>query len=207
MENLETIANQFGKIVDEEKKVPSVLIVEDDEVERISLKTALEAEGMVVEAVEKGFDAENIVRTVFFDIVLIDYRLPDIDGLNLTKKLKLTVPDLIPVVVTAHSSIEVAIESMKMGAYDYIIKPLVIPNLINTIYKIMEDKDTLFKSRKKLSEIVAQNSVKYISTDDNVCIISTPDNNILSDNDTIKVSFLKKIKNFFILVKNYYWGS
>ena len=65
MENLDTIANQFGNIIEQEKKVPNVLIVEDDEVERLSLKTALEAEGIVVEAVEKGFDAENMVKNVF----------------------------------------------------------------------------------------------------------------------------------------------
>lgn len=206
MENLETIANQFGNIVEEEKKVPNVLIVEDDEVERISLKTALEAEGIVVESVEKGFDAENMVKNVFFDVVIVDYRLPDIDGLNLTKKLKITSPDLMPIFVTAHSSVEVAVESMKIGAYDYMAKPLNIPNLIKTIYKIMEDKDIMFKSRKKLSELVSTNKVEYNSADDKISIISTPDTEVLAD-QIEKKSFLKKLKTFFIAIKNYYWGS
>ena len=206
MENLETIANQFGNIVEEEKKVPNVLIVEDDEVERISLKTALEAEGIVVESVEKGFDAENMVKNIFFDVVIVDYRLPDIDGLNLTKKLKITSPDLMPIFVTAHSSVEVAVESMKIGAYDYMAKPLNIPNLIKTIYKIMEDKDIMFKSRKKLSELVSTNKVEYSSADDQISIISTPDTEVLAD-QVEKKSFLKKVKAFFIAIKNYYWGS
>ena len=206
MENLETIANQFGNIIEQEKKVPNVLIVEDDEVERLSLKTALEAEGIVVEAVEKGFDAENMVKNVFFDVVIVDYRLPDIDGLNLTKKLKITSPDLMPVFVTAHSSVEVAVESMKIGAYDYMAKPLNIPNLVKTIYKIMEDKDVLFKSRKKLSELVSTNSIEYSYSDDKISIISTPDTNVLADG-SVKTGFFKKIKNFFISIKNYYWGS
>ncbi len=206
MENLDTIANQFGNIIEQEKKVPNVLIVEDDEVERLSLKTALEAEGIVVEAVEKGFDAENMVKNVFFDVVIVDYRLPDIDGLNLTKKLKITAPDLMPVFVTAHSSVEVAVESMKIGAYDYMAKPLNIPNLIKTIYKIMEDKDILFKSRKKLSEMVSTNSIQYSPDDDKISIVSTPDTNVLADG-SVKTGFFKKIKNFFISIKNYYWGS
>jgi len=205
MENLETIANQFGNIVEEEKKVPNVLIVEDDEIERISLKNTLEAEGIVVEAVEKGVDAENIVKSTFFDVVIVDYRLPDIDGINLTKKLKINAPDLMPIFVTAHSSVEVAVESMKIGAYDYMAKPLNIPNLIKTIYKIMEDKDIMYKSRKKLSELVSTNNVEY-SSDDKILIISTPDTEVLSD-QTIKISLLKKIKTLFVSIKNYYWGS
>ena len=139
-------------------------------------------------------------------MVIVDYRLPDIDGLNLTKKLKITAPDLMPVFVTAHSSVEVAVESMKIGAYDYMAKPLNIPNLIKTIYKIMEDKDILFKSRKKLSEMVSTNSIQYSPDDDKISIVSTPDTNVLADG-SVKTGFFKKIKNFFISIKNYYWGS
>ena len=69
-------------------EIPRVLIVEDDEVARLSLKASLEAANMFVEGVENGANAENMIKYSSFDVVIVDYRLPDIDGLNLIKKMK-----------------------------------------------------------------------------------------------------------------------
>lgn len=190
----------------EKNEVPRVLIVEDDETARISLKIALEAENIFVEAVENGANAENMVRYSSFDVVIVDYRLPDIDGLNLIKKMKIIVPDLMTVIVTAHISVEIAIESMKMGAYDYMAKPLDIPNLVNTIYKILKDKKDLYDSRQKVSELVSKRSIDYMFNDEKVSIITASDPNILVDGKS-KGGLFKSIKKFFVGIKNYYWGA
>lgn len=193
--------------VSEQNSVPSVLIIEDEESERVSLKVALEAEGLNVKVAEDGASAEEALKKNFFDIMIVDYRLPDIDGLNLIKKTKLTLPDLIPVVVTAYSSVEIAIEAMKMGAYDYMSKPLDIPALLKTISKIMEYKNTLFNSKKTLTEFVTSGKITYSTENNKIMIIATPDTNVLVEKKDTKQFFVEKIKNVFAAIKNYYWGS
>jgi DNA-binding NtrC family response regulator len=191
---------------EETKENPRILIVEDDEAARLSLKASLEAENMFVEAVENGANAENMIKYSSFDVVIVDYRLPDIDGLNLIKKMKLIVPDIMTLVVTAHTSVEIAVDAMRMGAYDYMSKPLDISNLVSTIYTILSDKKNLYTSRQILSDMVTKKSIDFLFNDEKVCIITAPNPNVLVEGKS-KGSFFKSIKNFFVGIKNYYWGA
>ncbi len=191
---------------EEVNETPRVLIVEDDETARLSLKAALEAQNIFVEAVENGANAENMVKFSTFDVVIVDYRLPDIDGLSLIKKMKILVPDIMTLVVTAHTSVEIAVDAMKMGAYDYMSKPLDIDNLINTIYKILNDKKDLYDSRQKVTEMVTKKFVDYLFNDEKISVITAPNPNILVDGKS-NGGFFKSIKKFFIGIKNYYWGA
>lgn len=204
--NKEEESNQEG--LDDGPHIHKVLIIEDNEVERTSLRAALETDSISVEAVENGFEAENLVRISMFDIAIVDYRLPDTDGLNLIKKLKISIPELMPLVVTAHSSVEIAVESLKMGAYDYMTKPLNIPNLIKTISTMIQDKETAISSRKKLVELQSKQGITYSASsgDEHVSIITTPNPDMLVSAET-KISFGKKVKKFILAVKNFYWGS
>ena len=185
---------------------PRILIVEDDEAARVSLKASLEAENMIVEAVGDGANAENMLKYSSFDVVIVDYRLPDIDGLNLIRKMKLIVPDIMTLVVTAHTSVEIAVDAMRIGAYDYMSKPLDIANLINTIYKIINDKKNLYTSKQMLSEMVTKKTVDYLFNDEKISIITAPNSNILEEGKS-KGGFFKSIKKFFVGIKNYYWGA
>ncbi len=205
-DNLNLNENPDEKNKDEVNEKPRVLIVEDDETARLSLKVALEAENIFVEAVENGANAENMVKFSSFDVVIVDYRLPDIDGLNLIKKMKILVPDLMSLIVTAHTSVEIAVESMKMGAYDYMAKPLDIPNLISTIYKMIKDKRNLYDSRQKVTEMVTKKHVDYLFNDERIAIITAPNTNVLVEGKS-KDGIFKSIKKFFIGIKNYYWGA
>ena len=200
--------NQKEEEVPEEPKnvVHKVLIIEDNEAERNSLRAALEAESFVVEAVESGFDAENLVRVSIFDVAIVDYRLPDIDGLNLIKKLKISIPELMSLVVTAHSSVEIAVEALRMGAYDYITKPLNIPALIKTISTMIEERDVAIASRKKLIELQSKGGITYKYNDELVSVITTPNPDMLVTGEA-KVGFAKKVKRAVEAVKNFYWGS
>ncbi len=190
--------------VEEEKKSPTVLIVEDEDSERISLKTVLVSENIAVESACDGEEALYLIKKRFFDIVIVDYRLPDIDGLTLIKRIKDINADSMPIVVTAHGSIEIAIEAMKTGAYDYIVKPLDIPRLLNIMNKIMEDTKVLLKSKQILKEIVGLGRIDYVTDKDNIIVVTTPDTGILSENN--KNFSLKKILSLFKGIKNYYWG-
>ncbi|MBO7612187.1 MAG: response regulator [Elusimicrobia bacterium] len=192
--------------VENENVVHKVLIIEDNEAERSSLRAALEADSFVVEAVENGFDAENLVRTSIFDVAIVDYRLPDIDGLNLIKKLKISIPELMSLVVTAHSSVEIAVEALRMGAYDYITKPLNIPALTKTISTMIKERDVAIASRKKLIELQSKGGISYKFNDQLVSVVTTPNPDMLVTGEA-KVGFIKKVKRAVSAVKNFYWGS
>ncbi|MEA5000760.1 MAG: response regulator [Endomicrobiaceae bacterium] len=188
----------------ENGNVTKVLIIEDEPSERLSLKASLEAVGMQVEAVETGLEAESLVKDMFFDVLIVDYRLPDIDGLNLIKKLNLISSDLIPIVVTAYSSVEIAVEAMRMGAYDYMVKPLNIDSLLKTIETMLKDREALINGRKKLTQMVGSN-MNYIYKDEDITVISAFDSNVLLDKT--EISLIDKLKIIFNKIKNYYWGS
>lgn len=185
-----------------------ILIIEDDPNERVSLQAAIEASSLkdvYVEAVESGAAAESLVKVQFFDVLIVDYRLPDVDGLTLIKKLKEIVPDMSPIVCTGYSSIEIAVNSMKMGAYDYMIKPIKVDMLIKSIEDLLKDKDAMVAGKKKLVEMLDSGDFKYkYSKDNEISIILAPNTDILLDTNKIDIS--NKLKSFFGAVKKYYWG-
>ena len=186
------------------KKFSPILIVEDEDSERISLKAALETEHFSVDMACDGAEAELMVTNKFYDVIVVDYRLPDTDGISLIKRIKNISPDTIPIVVTAYNSVEIAIDSLKNGAYEYIVKPIDIPVLSKMIHKIREDMKNLLQSKQLLKDIVVNNSVNYL-IDKDVVVITTPNTNILS-NDSKKFNLLKCFLSFFRVIKNYYWG-
>lgn len=213
MENLKDISSQSQKqeklpeqeqVIEEEKKIPSILVIEDEEVERYTLKTALETEGFFVEAVERGAEAEAMAKTIAFDIVLVDYRLPDMDGVTVTKRLQALSTDFTPIFVTGHTSLEIALEAMRIGAYDYISKPLDMDKLIKMIYKIIDEKKDLARSRAKLNSMVEKSEIEF-SDEGKVMIISSPDESILNKKAS-KVDMLRTFKSIISAIKNYYWG-
>ncbi len=185
------------------KKFSPILIVEDEDSERISLKAALEAEHFSVDVACDGAEAELMVTNKFYDVIVVDYRLPDTDGISLIKRIKNISPDTIPIVVTAYNSVEIAIDSLKNGAYEYIVKPIDIPVLSKMIHKIREDMKNLLQSKQILKDIVVNNSVNYL-IDKEIVVVTTPDTDILSG--AKQFNLFKYFFAFFRCIKNYYWG-
>lgn len=179
-----------------------ILIVEDDKVALLSLKVALESVFESVFAAETGQFAKDLSKNEKFDIAIIDYRLPDIDGINLIRDLKDTVQDIMTLVVTAYSSVETAIESIKIGAYDYVIKPLDIDALIYTMKNMLEDKKRFLEGKDYLEKNVDTIEQKF---DDEQVLVGSKINSSFKSDVNKKVSF--DMKNIFKLIKNYYWSS
>ena len=101
---------------------PTILVVDDEQLIRWSLKDRLSEQGYRI--IEADTAASAITRSEEgVDLVLLDYKLPDGDGLQVLKKLKERDPDVLVILLTAFSSIETAVEAMKHGAYHYANKP------------------------------------------------------------------------------------
>ena len=116
----------------------TILIVEDEKLIRWSLVERLTREGYKIEDVESGEAAETAVRRSDFDLVILDYRLPDTDGLTLLASFRDAHPDLPVILITAFSSVEGAVRAMKLGAFDYINKPFDMEELVLVVQKALE---------------------------------------------------------------------
>lgn len=173
-----------------------VLIVEDDEVERISLHSALEPNFLKVSSVGSGAEAENLAKEENYDILVVDYGLPDVNGISLIKSIKNILEDVVPMVITGSSSIEIAIESIKIGAYDYVVKPLDIESLLKTIITMLDERNKLFEGRNNLQTIISDiNNIDLLGSDWNINIIATPNENILKPHKKQIFNLVEKCKN------------
>ncbi len=118
-------------------RAASILVVDDEQLIRWSLKNRLEDEGFrVLEAGTAG-DALKRFRDGV-DLVLLDYKLPDGDGLDVLKQIKSADPDTLVIMLTAHSSVELAVEAMKQGAYHYANKPFNLDEIVLLVEKALE---------------------------------------------------------------------
>ena len=110
-----------------------ILIVDDEESIRVSLAGILEDENFVISVANDGMTALDKVRKEMPDLVLLDIWMPRLDGLETLQKLKEMNPSLFVVMMSGHGTIETAVKSTKMGAYDFIEKPLSLEKLLVTI--------------------------------------------------------------------------
>ena len=112
-----------------------ILLIDDDRSITTPLRRILAGEGHKVELVQDG--AEGLARACAqtFDMVLTDLQLPGLPGLDLIRQLHAAKPHLPIIVLTGHGTAESAIEATKFGAYDYLLKPLEIPQLLNLLHK------------------------------------------------------------------------
>ena len=115
----------------------TVLVVDDEQLIRWSLAERLKADGLdVIEAATAQEALDRFGPDV--DLVLLDYRLPDSDGLRVLKKMKAAQPDVPIILLTAFSSIETAVEAMKHGAYHYANKPFNLEEIALVVAKALE---------------------------------------------------------------------
>ncbi len=118
----------------------SVLIVDDESKLVEAFIMQLTKEGMKVSGVFNAADALAALKKESFDVAVVDIRLPDLDGVNLLLKMKQAEPALEIIMLTGFASVDTAIRSMKLGAYDYLTKPCKISELAAIIAKAAEKK-------------------------------------------------------------------
>jgi len=103
--------------------VPTVLVIDDDEVMLESCRRILERKGLAVETEADGLRGRERALRGGFDLVLLDVRMPQIDGLDLLSDIRGRRGDLEVIVITGYSTIDSAVKAVKLGAYDYLPKP------------------------------------------------------------------------------------
>jgi len=120
-------------------KKKNILIVDDDQAMRLALSESLESCGYEVEAVENGRDALDLFRKRTFNLVVTDMRMPGMTGIEVLKGVKKMSSDIPVILITAYGTVSIAVEAMKEGAAEFIMKPFslddleaVVKNVLNT---------------------------------------------------------------------------
>ena len=134
-----------------------ILIVDDDESIREVLTSILTDEGYIVEAVDTGEKAIKATHEKFYNLALIDIRLPDMEGTKLLTRLKDTVPQMRKIIITGYPTLQNAIEAVNKGADAYIIKPIDMEETLKVIREQLQKQ----AEEKKYSE---QKIVEFIET-------------------------------------------
>lgn len=137
-----------------------ILIAEDEKTQRDLLEGFLKKEGFSVEAVANGREALQKLQEGFFDLALLDYKMPQLDGLQTLREIRRLYPEVPVVMMTAYGTIETAVTSMKEGALDYLTKPIDLDELLIKFQKILE-RSNLIRENQKLK---AQLQERYAFT-------------------------------------------
>lgn len=122
-----------------------ILLVDDEKVFTDNMSKLLTTRGYRVTSVYNGEDAVEALQKERFDVILLDLKMPGMDGISTLKELKKLELFTETLVLTGHGSIDSAIEAMKLGAYDYLTKPCEIDDLVMKIEGAWEKKDVAEK--------------------------------------------------------------
>jgi DNA-binding NtrC family response regulator len=131
-----------------------ILVVDDEVLIRDMIKKGLsQIGGFSVEVAKNGLEAIEKMEKEVFDLILTDLKMPEMDGLELLKNIKGTRPEMMVILMTAYGSIETAVEAMRIGANDYITKPINFDDLLIHISKVQKESLLLRENRLLRMEV------------------------------------------------------
>jgi len=132
-----------------------ILIVDDEESIRKVLATILEEEGYVAETAKNGKEAIEKSEAKFYNLALIDIRLPDMEGTELLSTIKETTPKMVKIIMTGYPSLQNAVKAVNKGANAYILKPFKVEDVLKTIKEELKKQRAARKySEEKVAEFI-----------------------------------------------------
>ncbi|MDO6737475.1 sigma-54 dependent transcriptional regulator [Wenyingzhuangia sp. 2_MG-2023] len=126
-----------------------ILIIEDEAAIRRVLKRIIADENKTyeVEEVEDGVLGLNLVKANDYDLILCDIKMPKMDGVEVLEKIKELKPEIPVIMISGHGDLDTAVQTMRMGAYDYISKPPDLNRLLNTVRNALDQKKLLVENK------------------------------------------------------------
>ena len=142
------------------RKTPTILVVEDDAESRAAMLKVLENSDYRTMEADNGQAALDLILESNVDVLVTDLRLPVMDGVELLKRAKAADQEIEVIMITGHGTVEVAVEAIKEGAYDFITKPVKKAQLLHAIDKASE-KQYLQRENKELRSQLVRNDAKH----------------------------------------------
>jgi len=139
-----------------------VLVVDDEEIVLKSCRRILEGEGHQVFIALSGKKAFEILASEPIDIVITDIKMPGMDGMELLERMKKEYPDVLVIMITGYSTVQSAVQAMKLGAFDYIPKPFTPDEVVVVVERAMEKKSLVFENIYLRKELEAKYSFENI---------------------------------------------
>ncbi len=167
-----------------------ILIVDDEETARKSLSDILKLEGYTVMAKGDGQSALDALDEDDFDLMLLDIKMPGMSGLEVLEKAVSIAPDCKIVLLTAHGSMESAIEAVRHGAHDYLLKPASPNDILATVDKAMSLRGETQRKRRLLEQMEA--SIQELKDAEGVESVPTASRSVYSLSDEVKVDLERR---------------
>ncbi len=139
----------------------NILVVDDEAVTRQTLSDILRLEGYNVSAVANGEAAVDYLRTHSVDLVVLDIRMPGMDGLDVVQVAGQIAPDVEIVLLTAHGSMETAVEALRHRVHDYLLKPASPSQIVETVKRGLERRVQKLNARQKSSDDDLGGMIKF----------------------------------------------
>lgn len=143
----------------------NILVIDDNPNARKTLSNILKAKGFDVEEAGTGSEAVASCRAKFFNLVLIDVKLPDISGLEVLKAVRGINEDIVAIMMTGYATLDSSIEAMNNGAFSYITKPVNMEQTLIIIAKALEKQQLSLENKRLLKELAAVNEQQQIILD------------------------------------------
>lgn len=120
------------------RPAPNILVVDDEKTVCNSCKKILTQEGYNVEVALSGEEALNKVKGNGFDVVIADWKMPEIDGIEVARRIKKENPDIAVIMITGYPSVESSIKAIRSGVSDYVPKPFTPDELTDAMVRVLE---------------------------------------------------------------------
>ena len=137
---------------------PVILVVDDEPIARQSLSDILQLEGYGVCSVPNGQAAVEYVRTHAVDLMVVDLRMPGMDGLEVIQVVNQTSPDTEVILLTAYASTDTAIQALRLRIHDYLLKPALTAQIIASVKKGLTRRNARIKGREGSNTIHTEES-------------------------------------------------
>lgn len=115
-----------------------ILVIDDEPIVRISCERTLKPEGYDVSLASSGQEGIDMLEKDAFSLVLLDLKMPDIDGIEVLNRIKNSWPDTKVVMVTGYSTVETAVQALRLGAYNFVEKPFTPDILLKAVKEVFE---------------------------------------------------------------------
>ena len=131
----------------------TVLIVDDEPALRQSLSLVLKSEGYKVTSAASVAEATQFLKAGAFDLVFLDLKMPDVDGLTLLREIRRMYPHMPVLILTAHATLDSAMEAVRLGARDYLLKPIDAERILTRAKEVIEESQQPARLRQVVSQI------------------------------------------------------
>ncbi len=115
-----------------------ILVIDDEAIVRKSCERTLIPEGYDVRVATSGKEGIELMEKEAFSLVLLDLKMPDMDGIDVLNKINTTWPDIKVVMITGYSTVETAVQALRLGAYNFIEKPFTPDTLLGAVKEVFE---------------------------------------------------------------------